>query len=288
MLSPPTRTYFVRRSCDDEESNEMLDRRDDTSTDETTSMEKTEKVKTDGTPYYPLFSLKSTRLRISLMLATGLFVTVSMRLDLSMAIVCMVNSTAFASHHAENESILNITTKSSKCRPLNYDYDSAIQAGYTGHLLWSPAMQSLLLSATFYGGLATISFAGVLADRYGPKNILIVVILDYIVVTLLTPLLSQWSFYVYFVSRLVMGIGEIAASLSSLISAYLCTLSFGWPSIFYLFGGLGCAYLVVFCLYVTNSPTTHKCISEDEKAYLAQQIQHTHAKVRIIVFNEEI
>ncbi|KAK6030122.1 transporter, major facilitator family protein [Ostertagia ostertagi] len=156
----------------------------------------------------------------------------------------------------------------------------------------------------------TISFAGVLADKYGPKLILIVVTLDYIVVTLLTPLLSRWSYYAYFVSRVVMGLGEgfyfpclstivgkwfapaekstvaalytsgnqIAASLSSLISAYLCTLSPGWPLIFYLFGALGCAWLIVFYLYVTNSPTTHKCISEEEKAYLAEQIHHSRAE----------
>ncbi|KAK6054043.1 hypothetical protein COOONC_08452 [Cooperia oncophora] len=137
-----------------------------------------------------------------------------------------------------------------------------------------------------------------------------VVTLDYIIVTLLTPLLSQWSYYAYFVSRVIMGIGEgfffpclsslvgkwfapaekstvaalytsgnqLAASLSSLISSYLCTLSIGWPSIFYLFGGLGCIWLVLFCFYVTNSPTTHKFISNEERAYLAGQIQHTHAK----------
>ncbi|KAK6034890.1 hypothetical protein COOONC_27600, partial [Cooperia oncophora] len=71
---------------------------------------------------------------------------------------------------------------------------------------------------------------------------------------------------------------QLAASLSSLISSYLCTLSIGWPSIFYLFGGLGCIWLVLFCFYVTNSPTTHKFISNEERAYLAGQIQHTHAK----------
>ncbi|ETN69058.1 hypothetical protein NECAME_01168 [Necator americanus] len=69
-------------------------------------------------------------------------------------------------------------------------------------------MQSLLLSATFYGALGTISFAGILADRYGPKMIVIVATLDYVIITLLTPFLAKWSYYAYFLSRITMGIGE--------------------------------------------------------------------------------
>ncbi|KAK6056007.1 hypothetical protein COOONC_06488 [Cooperia oncophora] len=168
-----------------------------TSTYETRSTEKTDEVKTTKRPRYPLFSLKSTRLRICMMLASGLFVTAAMRLDLSMAIVCMVNSTAFATN-SRDKAILSSAKASSRCQPLNRDYESAIQAGYTGDFMWSPAMQSVLLSATFYGGLATISFAGVLADKYGPKTIFVVVTSDYIIVTLLSPLLGSLVFLCIF------------------------------------------------------------------------------------------
>ncbi|VDK64712.1 unnamed protein product [Cylicostephanus goldi] len=69
-------------------------------------------------------------------------------------------------------------------------------------------MQSLLLSATFYGALVTITFAGYLADRYGPKGIVVAFTLDYIIVTLLTPLLARHSFEAYLISRIIMGLGE--------------------------------------------------------------------------------
>ncbi|VDM74396.1 unnamed protein product [Strongylus vulgaris] len=93
---------------------------------------------------------------------------------------------------------------------------------FKGDLLWSPAMQSLLLSATFYGGLATISFAGVLADRYGPKTIVIAFTLDYILVTLLTPFLARHSYVAYFTARVIMGIGEgfVFPSFASLIGKW--------------------------------------------------------------------
>ena len=34
-------------------------------------------------------------------------------------------------------------------------------------------MQALLLSTTYYGGMVTIFFSGYVADRFGPKMILI-------------------------------------------------------------------------------------------------------------------
>ncbi|VDK46228.1 unnamed protein product [Cylicostephanus goldi] len=204
-------------------------------------------------------------------------------------------------------------------------------------------MQSLLLSATFYGGLVTISFAGVLADRYGPKTIVIgkdkqrcsslsrtnftALTIDYIVVTLLTPFLARHSYVAYFISRVIMGVGEgfvfpcfasligkwyapaekstvaamytsgnqvrlfnilvmhfnvprrLAAGFSSLFSSYLCTLPPGWPIIFYLFGAVGCLWLVLWMVFVTNSPTTNRFITMEEREYLVDNIKHTHSAV---------
>lgn len=34
-------------------------------------------------------------------------------------------------------------------------------------------MQAILFSATFYGGLITIAISGYMADRFGPKMILL-------------------------------------------------------------------------------------------------------------------
>ncbi|WKY08300.1 hypothetical protein Q1695_007651 [Nippostrongylus brasiliensis] len=264
--------------------------------------------KTEKIPYYPLFSLKSTRLLICLVLAAGLYSTVSMRVNLSMAVVCMVNSTAYVAEY--HPSYANESSTKAKCQLLNSDQQIVEHAGYTGDLLWSPAMQSVILSATFYGGIATISFAGVLADRYGPKLIVIALTFDYIIVTLLTPILAQHSYYAFFVSRVIMGIGEgfmfpclasivgkwfapaekstvaalytsgnqIAASTTSLISSYLCTTSFGWPSIFYLYGAVGCVWVVFFYLIVSNSPANNRFISDKERAYLAEYVHHSKVK----------
>ncbi|GMR30777.1 hypothetical protein PMAYCL1PPCAC_00972, partial [Pristionchus mayeri] len=251
----------------------------------------------------PLFSRKSQRLRIGLMLMLGLYVVVSMRLNLSMAVVCMVNSTAFpstarsdlASHPHAEESQPQCARRA----------EEMASNGYNGTLLWSPQMQSILFSATFYGSLATITVSGAIADKFGPKAILGGAASVYIIVTLATPFLSQYSYLAYFVSRLVMGLAEgfvfpclgsmagrwfppnerstmaaiytsgnqLAASLSSVISAGLCSSPLGWPAIFYLFGALGLVWLVGWCIVATNVPDENAFISVRETLYLREAIQ---------------
>ncbi|KAF8380926.1 slc-17.3, partial [Pristionchus pacificus] len=254
----------------------------------------------------PLFSRKSQRLRIGLILMLGLYVVVSMRLNLSMAVVCMVNSTAFPSTARSdlsshpNEAAANAQPQ--QCQRTAQDMASQ---GYNGTLLWSPQMQSILFSATFYGSLATITVSGAIADKFGPKAILGGAASVYIIVTLATPFLSQHSYLAYFLSRLVMGLAEgfvfpclgsmagrwfppnerstmaaiytsgnqLAASLSSVISAGLCASPLGWPAIFYLFGALGIMWLIGWCVVATNVPDENAFISVRETLYLREAIQ---------------
>ncbi|KAJ1357852.1 hypothetical protein KIN20_016109 [Parelaphostrongylus tenuis] len=138
----------------------------------TSSMTKSDDFRTAKLPHFSLFSFRSTRLWICILLTTGLYSTVSMRLNLSMAVVCMVNSTAFPSEKPTS-SVRSGATTSTNCEPLNSDFETAVDAGYTGDLLWSPAMQSVLFSATFYGAMVTLPFAGILADKYGAKSIVL-------------------------------------------------------------------------------------------------------------------
>lgn len=67
--------------------------------------------------------------------------------------------------------------------------------------------------------------------------------------------------------------------IASLVSANLCATSLGWPSIFYLFGGVGIVWIFVWFLFFTNHPSTNKWVSEDEKRYLAQHVIPPKQKV---------
>ncbi|KAE9414227.1 hypothetical protein Angca_007710, partial [Angiostrongylus cantonensis] len=71
---------------------------------------------------------------------------------------------------------------------------------------------------------------------------------------------------------------QLAAGFSTFISSFLCTLSPGWPIIFYIFGAVGFIWCVLWCVYATNSPYTNKFISNEECSYLAEHIEHVKAK----------
>jgi ACS family sodium-dependent inorganic phosphate cotransporter-like MFS transporter 5 len=62
-----------------------------------------------------------------------------------------------------------------------------------------------------------------------------------------------------------------------LLGSYLCVNGpgGGWPSIFYVFGGLGVIWSAVFFLSMSDSPANHKFISEKEKTYIQRETKKT-------------
>ncbi|KAK0405711.1 hypothetical protein QR680_018152 [Steinernema hermaphroditum] len=254
----------------------------------------------------PLFSPCSKRLHIGLLLMFAFFCTVSMRANLGMALVCMVNATAFSA--PAPTIVSNHSYSNQQCQ--GFGSQSTLSSeGYNGDILWTPGMQSMLFSALFYGGMVTILPSGYFADRFGPKAIMFVAVLDYVVMTLLTPLLARSNFYAFLASRVVMGLGEgvmfpaitsmsarwfppnerstvaaiytsgvqLASIASAIFSSRLCMTPMGWPSIFYLFGGLGTLWLVLWWFGACNRPNDSKIMSDAEKIYLNIQLNHQHS-----------
>ena len=42
----------------------------------------------------------------------------------------------------------------------------------------------------------------------------------------------------------------------------------GWEAVFYLSGGLGILWFLIWQMVISNDPSAHGCISEDEKSYI--------------------
>lgn len=61
----------------------------------------------------------------------------------------------------------------------------------------------------------------------------------------------------------------------SLLSGFLSTTPWGWPSIFYISGGLGIVWAVVWFALGANSPATHPLISQVEREYIETSLPHT-------------
>ena len=63
----------------------------------------------------------------------------------------------------------------------------------------------------------------------------------------------------------------LCLKLKCLFSGYLCDTSLmgGWPSVFYVYSIIGCCWSVAWFVFVTDSPTSSRWISEAEKQYLS-------------------
>jgi MFS transporter, ACS family, solute carrier family 17 (sodium-dependent inorganic phosphate cotransporter), other len=142
--------------------------------------------------------------------------------------------------------------------------------------------------------------SGWLANRYGGRTLLAIALVVWSLFTFLTPIAASMSLAGLFVARIAMGLGE-AASLPSVYnllarwvpqsersravavnlagiplgtifalstSGWLIT-RYGWPSVFYVFGGLGVLFVGVWLWQVYPRPSAHPGLSSGERALLA-------------------
>jgi len=135
---------------------------------------------------------------------------------------------------------------------------------------WTDTQRGLVLSSFFVGYLITQVAGGSLAARLGGKVVLGFGVLWWSLFTLLTPLSAFASFPVLIFTRILMGLGEGVAfpatynllgrwvpmkertraaafnltaiplgTLFAVTTTPFIALAFGWPAVFYLFGGAG-------------------------------------------------
>ncbi|KAK0405200.1 hypothetical protein QR680_017850 [Steinernema hermaphroditum] len=252
-------------------------------------------------PRPPLYSFRSLRFITAILLFLALFCNSSMRTNLGMAMVCMVNNTAFAAR-APTVTSSNLSQIALHDTCAISDEGEGAESGYKGTFLWDPSMQSTLVSATAYGAMITILPAGYLCDRFGSRFMILTSSIIVATTTLLTPFLAVFNFYVFFVTRVIMGFAfgfaipptsslsarwfpaderssmvalvtsglQLSMTLGGVISSSLCQLDFlgGWPLIFYIFGFLGLTWCVVWFIVGANSPNSSKWISEEEKIFI--------------------
>lgn len=55
------------------------------------------------------------------------------------------------------------------------------------------------------------------------------------------------------------------------ITGLLCASKYGWPLVFYVYGGLGVVWCVAWMIFGSDNPARHKNISEIEKSWLKNE-----------------
>ncbi|KAL8591613.1 hypothetical protein ACOMHN_030499 [Nucella lapillus] len=276
----------------------------------------------------------SCRLVLALMGFWAFLNVYAMRVNMSVALVCMINHTALrpdasadAASDAKNgyhirganvsESLdsggggggggqrVEWEEKEDRCG--DQSGNSSLDDSEDGEFTWSKKTQGLILGSFFWGYMTTQIPGGWLGGRFGGKHVYGLFMLACSVVTLLMPLAARLDYRFLMVLRFLAGVGQgvtfpamnvlwanwapplESSQLGSIgysgsqvgnvvtfpVAGVLCHYGFdgGWPSIFYLLGGVGIIWWVAWCFLVYNSPAEHPRISPEEKAYITASLK---------------
>jgi len=231
----------------------------------------------------------------------GMAIIYGLKVNLSVAMVAMVNHTAVAamSNHSAGAAIPNNATVTSD------DQDDALQGEdvetiSNGPFPWSPKQQGAILSAYFLGYFVTQIPGGRMAELFSGKYVFLVAVLMNTVGTLLSPVLAFLDYRALMAIRVFEGfgggftfpamtvliaawsppeerstiasivfsgtsLGTVASMMSSGIINKLC----GWEFVFYIQGSLSLLWCAVWIICVSDTPAEHKFASEAEKNYIA-------------------
>ncbi|KAH9523364.1 hypothetical protein Btru_039835 [Bulinus truncatus] len=254
----------------------------------------------------------SQRFLLALLSFFGTLMVYAARVNMSVAVICMVRSTTPANRTAERNST-------------DGRHDNATQAAVTGcggHVAksnashtafsdngefdWDKNTVSELLSIYYYGYIITQIPSGWLASRYGGKRIWGASMFLCALCTLVTPVCARTHVHLVYAVRFILGLGAAVtfpciqamlgkwappyerSKLSSLIlagillgnittfsvSSLLCQYGFdnGWGSIFYLSGLCNLVWVLVWYIMTSDSPAQHKWITQRERVYIETAI----------------
>ncbi|KAG4080740.1 hypothetical protein HA402_005920 [Bradysia odoriphaga] len=185
-------------------------------------------------------------------------------------------------------------------RTVHYDNGTV---GYEQYFAWNSKEQGLILSSFFYGYITTQFIGGYFGAKVGGSLVFGVGIFATSVLTLLTPLAARAGFEVLMAVRIIEGIFEgvtfpciqdvwsrwapppersraasisfagtyagtvIAMPLSGVLAAW-----FGWESLFYVFGAIGCIWFIAWIIIVKRGPELDRYISKEELHYIQSSL----------------
>jgi MFS transporter, ACS family, solute carrier family 17 (sodium-dependent inorganic phosphate cotransporter), other len=167
------------------------------------------------------------------------------------------------------------------------------------HFGWSQTQKGLVLAAFFVGYLLFMFVAGLLANRFGGKRVVGYSVLAWSIFTLLTPPAATLSIAVLVAARIGMGVGEAGmfpaafelfgrwvppteraravafmtsgvpvGTLIGLTASGWLVQRYGWAMPFYVFGGIGLLWLILWFRQVENNPATDPRAGAEERELL--------------------
>ncbi|CAL4063912.1 unnamed protein product [Meganyctiphanes norvegica] len=225
---------------------------------------------------------------LSLMGFLGIAMAYATRVNLSIAIVAMVGKQV----HEGGQ------TYEDAC-PMPDNHTESKMESVAGEFDWGEAIQGVVLSSFFWGYTATQMLGGRAAEYFGGKLVFGIGITVSSALALVSPVAARLDKSLFIAVRILQGLaqGVIFPSISTLLATWVPSaerskytantfagLNFGtilalllggwiadpetglggWPSVFYIFGGAGVVWGIVWFLIIHDRPEKHPRITQAE------------------------
>ncbi|XP_069705479.1 putative inorganic phosphate cotransporter isoform X2 [Periplaneta americana] len=236
----------------------------------------------------------STRDILWYLVFTGFAVNYMVRLNINIGIVSMVKNIPKSNNISYSNTCVQTVISNSSANSTAPTISITDEPKFD----WDAKQQGLVLGGYFWLHPFFQVAGGVMAQRYGTKLVFGVSNVMQCLLSFLIPLLAELDYRALIFLRVIQGIiggvtwpsmHNLTASWippnerSKFLSAYmgssigaaltypLCGLLiswFGWPSVFYVTGGIGVVWFIAWWVFVYDSPAQHPRISEKEKKYI--------------------
>ncbi|XP_012287934.1 putative inorganic phosphate cotransporter [Orussus abietinus] len=250
----------------------------------------------------------------------GLAIIYGFKVNVSVAIVAMVNHTAvkLSSQSQLSHDNSSIMPTADICR--HDDGNNITKLGNEdGPFEWNEPLQGLILSSYFWGYLVSLMPGGRMAELLSAKWVMNFSVLLNVIASILSPVAAQLHYSLFIVMRFIQGIGGgvsfpamhvmiakwappnersilvsivyAGTALGTVISILLSGLlaaNLGWAWIFYIEGLLCLIWCAGWWLMIEDSPEQQKrFITQQEKDYIANALGQSkssgHHKARLPV-----
>ncbi|XP_043578002.1 putative inorganic phosphate cotransporter [Bombus pyrosoma] len=259
----------------------------------------TEKHNSKGHIIFPI------RYLMAIMGSIGLAIIYGFKVNVSVAIVAMVNHTAVklsALHQLESENTTVITMD--ECHHDSVLSNETKTITEDGPFVWNEPLQGLILSSYFWGYMVSLLPGGRMAELLSAKWVMNGSVFLNLVASILSPVAAEMHYSLFILMRFIQGIGggvtfpamhimiakwappnerSVLASivyagtaLGTVISILLTGIlaaNFEWIWIFYIEGALCLIWCTAWWIMIEDSPEEQtRFISQEEKDYIMQSL----------------
>ncbi|CAO1317852.1 unnamed protein product [Diamesa serratosioi] len=248
-----------------------------------------------------LGTLIPARYVLSVLGSIAMAIIYGLKVNLSVAMVAMVNHTAVG-HTADNQTgTLSISSVVETCAADNKTGGST--GSEDGPFAWDSNTQGIILSCYFWGYLVSQAPGAWVAERFSAKWVMFFSVFLNVLCTLLTPpaaAIGPWAVVLMRVGEGIGGgvtfpgmhtmlsswappnersimssivyAGTALGTVISMLMAGVLASYYGWASIFYVMGGLSCIWMVLWILLVQDTPSKQPLISIEEREFIVKSL----------------